>query len=122
MRIAVIGAGIVGVTTTCKLARDSHQVTVFERRSSVAEEISFANDGRVAPGNVTPWAAPRQSKVLRDLLSRHVGLGLYRKPLATSSSAGAATVTMMMQLAVVGMPQPSPALAPQIASRRSLSE
>ena len=72
MRVAVIGAGIVGVTTSFELARDGHQVTVFERRASVAEETSFANAGVVAPGYVTPWAAPGMpAKVLRHLLSPH---------------------------------------------------
>jgi D-amino-acid dehydrogenase len=77
MRVAVIGAGIVGVTTAFELARDGHQVTVFERRGSVAEETSFANAGVVAPGYVTPWAAPGMpSKVLRHLLSRHAPVRL----------------------------------------------
>ena len=58
MKIAVIGAGIIGVTTAFELAADGHEVTVFERRGSVAEETSFANAGVVAPGYVTPWAAP----------------------------------------------------------------
>lgn len=77
MRIAVIGAGIVGVTTAFELARDGHAVTVFERRGSVAEETSFANAGVVAPGYVTPWAAPGMpAKVLRHLLSRHAPVRL----------------------------------------------
>ena len=58
MRVAVIGAGIIGVTTAFELAVDGHEVTVFERRAAVAEEASFANAGVVAPGYVTPWAAP----------------------------------------------------------------
>jgi D-amino-acid dehydrogenase len=71
-RVAVIGAGIVGVTTAYELAVDGHEVTVFERRGSVAEETSFANAGLVAPGYVTPWAAPGMpGKVIRHLLSRH---------------------------------------------------
>ena len=79
MRIAVIGAGIVGVTTAYELARDGHQVTVFERRGSVAEETSFANAGVVAPGYVTPWAAPGMpARVLRHLLSRHAPVRLAR--------------------------------------------
>ncbi len=79
MRVAVIGAGIVGVTTAFELARDGHQVTVFERRASVAEETSFANAGVVAPGYVTPWAAPGMpAKVLRHLLSRHAPVRLAR--------------------------------------------
>jgi len=72
MRIAVIGAGIVGVTTAYELAVDRHEVVVFERRGTVAAETSFANAGVIAPGYVTPWAAPGMpSKVLRHLLGRH---------------------------------------------------
>jgi D-amino-acid dehydrogenase len=87
MKIAVIGAGIIGVTTAYELACDGHDVTVFERRSAVAEETSFANAGIVAPGYVTPWAAPGMpAKVLSHLLSRHapVKIGL---PLSTSDLA-----------------------------------
>lgn len=58
MRVAVIGAGIVGVTTAYELLCDGHQVTLFERSGSVAVEASFANAGVLAPGYVTPWAAP----------------------------------------------------------------
>ncbi len=58
MRIAVIGAGIVGITTAHALQCDGHQLTLFERRGSVAVEASFANAGVQAPGYVAPWAAP----------------------------------------------------------------
>ena len=77
MKIAVIGAGIIGITTAYELAVDGHEVTVFERRSAAAEETSFANAGVVAPGSVTPWAAPGMpGKVLRSLLSRHAAVKL----------------------------------------------
>ena len=87
MRVAVIGAGIIGVTTAFELAVDGHEVTVFERRASVAEETSFANAGVVAPGYVTPWAAPGMpAKVARFLLSEHapvrVALPLTRDDIA----------------------------------------
>ncbi len=72
MKVAVIGAGIIGITTAYELAVDGHEVTVFERRSAAAEETSFANAGIVAPGYVTPWAAPGMpGKVLSYLFSRH---------------------------------------------------
>ncbi len=68
----MIGAGIVGVTTAFELSRDGHEVTVFERHASVAAETSFANAGVLAPGYVTPWAAPGMpGKVLAGLLRRH---------------------------------------------------
>ena len=77
MKIAVIGAGIIGITTAYELAVDGHDVTVFERRGAAAEETSFANAGVVAPGSVTPWAAPGMpGKVLGNLLSRHAAVKL----------------------------------------------
>ena len=87
MRIAVLGAGIVGVSTAYELAIDSHQVTVFERHAMVAEAASFANAGVVAPGYVTPWAAPGMPvKVLRHLLARHAPVRV-RRPLAAADVA-----------------------------------
>ena len=79
-KIAVIGAGVVGITTAYELACDGHEVTVLERRGAAAEEASFANAGVIAPGYVTPWAAPGMPwKVFKHLLSRHapVKLGLH---------------------------------------------
>ncbi len=77
MKIAVIGAGIIGITTAYELAVDGHEVTVFEQRGAAAEETSFANAGVVAPGSVTPWAAPGMpGKVLGNLLSRHAAIKL----------------------------------------------
>jgi D-amino-acid dehydrogenase len=75
MRVAVIGAGIVGVTTAYELSAQQHEVSVFERRGSVASETSFANAGVVAPGYVTPWAAPGMPwKVLRQLFDAHAAV------------------------------------------------
>lgn len=77
MKIAIVGAGIIGVTTAYELAADGHEVTVFERRGAAAEETSFANAGVVAPGYVTPWAAPGMpAKVARFLFSRHAPVRL----------------------------------------------
>lgn len=72
MNIAIVGAGIIGVTTAYELAADGHAVTVFERHGAAAEETSFANAGVIAPGYVTPWAAPGMpAKVARFLFARH---------------------------------------------------
>ncbi|MFO1339430.1 MAG: FAD-dependent oxidoreductase [Burkholderiaceae bacterium] len=50
MRIAVIGAGLAGVTTAYELSRDGHDVAVYERRGSIAAEGSFAPSNVSAPG------------------------------------------------------------------------
>ncbi|MEO6626343.1 MAG: D-amino acid dehydrogenase [Burkholderiaceae bacterium] len=77
MKIAIIGAGIIGVTTAYELGLDGHAVTVFERRNAAAEETSFANAGILAPGYVTPWAAPGMPrKVLGQMLRRHASVKL----------------------------------------------
>ncbi|WP_169802323.1 NAD(P)/FAD-dependent oxidoreductase [Hydrogenophaga flava] len=49
MKLAVLGAGVVGVTTAFELAQDGHSVTVFERRQTAAEEASFSPGGLLAP-------------------------------------------------------------------------
>lgn len=71
MNIAIIGAGIIGVTTAHELAADGHAVTVFERHASLAEEGSFANAGIIAPS----WAAPWQAPGLAGKLSQHMLAG-----------------------------------------------
>ncbi|QDL37431.1 D-amino acid dehydrogenase [Rhodoferax sediminis] len=87
MKIAIIGAGIIGVTTAYELAADGHEVTVFERHAAAAEEASFATAGMVAPGSVTPWAAPGMpAKVMRSLLSRHAAVRIGR-PLSAGDLA-----------------------------------
>lgn len=58
MNIAIVGAGIVGVTTAYELARDGHRVTVFEQHSAAAEEASFAVAGLLAPHLLSPWSLP----------------------------------------------------------------
>jgi D-amino-acid dehydrogenase len=81
VKVAVIGAGIVGVTTAYELAADGHEVTVFERRGTIAAEGSFANAGIVAPAYVTPWAAPGMPfKLLRQLFSAHAAVRLGGVP------------------------------------------
>jgi len=58
MRVIVIGAGVVGITTAWYLARDGHEVEVIEAREGVALETSFGNAGGICPSFAGPWAAP----------------------------------------------------------------
>ena len=56
MRIAVIGAGIIGVTSAYELAAAGHDVTVFEQGSSIAAEASFAHAGLDGAGCAVAWS------------------------------------------------------------------
>src|SRR3989344_3893805 len=62
MKIAIVGAGIIGVTTAYELASDGHEVTVFEQRSAAAEEASFATAGLLAPYLLSPWRSMARSQ------------------------------------------------------------
>ncbi|TJZ76303.1 D-amino acid dehydrogenase [Chitiniphilus eburneus] len=59
MRIAVLGAGVIGVTSAWFLARAGHQVTVIERAPEVARETSYANGGQISVCHAEPWANPK---------------------------------------------------------------
>jgi D-amino-acid dehydrogenase len=54
MKVAVIGAGIVGITTAYELAQDGHEVSVFEQNGAAAEGASFAPNGLVCPSMMLP--------------------------------------------------------------------
>jgi D-amino-acid dehydrogenase len=77
MKIAIVGAGVVGVTTAFELALDGHAVTVFEQRSATAEEASFATGGLLAPGVLDPWSAPGAASP-PSVLGRHAAMRVGR--------------------------------------------
>ena len=54
-KIAVIGAGITGVTTAYALLNRGYEVTVFDRNRYAAMETSFANGGQLSASNAEVW-------------------------------------------------------------------
>jgi D-amino-acid dehydrogenase len=68
VKIIVLGAGVVGVTSAWYLAAAGHEVTVLERRDAAGLETSFANGGQISAGHAEPWAKPSVlPKILRWL-------------------------------------------------------
>jgi len=63
--IAVLGAGITGVTTAYELSRLGHDVTVFDRQRYAAMETSFANGGQLSASNAEVWNQP--STILKGI-------------------------------------------------------
>lgn len=58
MRVLILGAGVLGVTSAYYLAKAGHEVTVVDRQPGPALETSFANAGEISPGYASPWAGP----------------------------------------------------------------
>ncbi len=77
MKVIVLGAGVIGVTTAYYLARAGAEVKVLERQPGSALETSHANAGQVSPGYSTPWAAPGiPFKALKWMFQRHAPLAI----------------------------------------------
>lgn len=75
MKIIVMGAGVIGVTTAWYLAEQGHEVEVVDRQPGVGLETSFANAGQVSPGYSTPWAMPGLPlKAARWMFEKHAPL------------------------------------------------
>lgn len=81
MKVAVLGAGVVGSATAYMLAKEGHEVTVIDRRDRPGMETSFANGGLMTPSDSSPWNSPGTI--------RHVGKMLFdgSSPLKINPSA-----------------------------------
>ncbi len=72
MKMVVLGAGVIGVTSAWYLAKAGHEVTVIDRQPAAALETSFANAGEISPGYSSPWAAPGiPMKALKWIFMEH---------------------------------------------------
>jgi D-amino-acid dehydrogenase len=78
MKIAVLGAGVVGVTSAWYLARAGHEVTVIDRQDTAAMETSYANGGQISTSHAEPWANPGTPKQILKWLGREDSPMLFR--------------------------------------------
>ncbi len=58
MKVIVLGAGLLGVTSAYFLRQQGHDVVVVDRQASPAAETSFANGGQISVSHAEPWANP----------------------------------------------------------------
>jgi D-amino-acid dehydrogenase len=59
MKIVVLGAGVIGVSTAWWLSQAGHEVIVVDRATGSAQETSFANGGQISVSYAEPWANPQ---------------------------------------------------------------
>jgi D-amino-acid dehydrogenase len=83
MKVVVLGAGIIGISTAWHLLELGHEVTVVDRQPDAALETSFANAAQISVSYCEPWAnkdAPL--KALKWMFSKEAPL-LFRPQLPT---------------------------------------
>lgn len=69
MKVVVMGAGIIGISTAWYLLEAGHEVTVIDRQKDAALETSFANGAQISVSFCEPWAnAQAPFKVAKWLL------------------------------------------------------
>ncbi|MGH6891931.1 MAG: D-amino acid dehydrogenase [Dongiaceae bacterium] len=77
MRIAIVGAGLLGVASAYYLAKEGHEILVLDRQSAPARETSFANAGLLTPNHSFSWAGPGAPwLLLKSLWQANSGLRL----------------------------------------------
>ncbi len=72
MRILILGAGLIGITTAYELARSrQHTITVIDQAREVATEASAVNAAMIAPGHAFSWASPKVPGILLKSIYRN---------------------------------------------------
>jgi D-amino-acid dehydrogenase len=114
MKICILGAGIIGLTTAKALADDGHEVTIIDQHSHAGMGASAANGGQLSYSFVTPLASPETLRNLPALLisadapvrfrpglDRHFIAWCVAFLQACNSRAVAATITTQLGLAAL---------------------
>jgi D-amino-acid dehydrogenase len=78
VRVAVLGAGVVGTTCAWFLRDAGHEVSVFDRQPGVALETILANGGQLSVSHSEPWANPAAPRKLLKWLGRDDAPLLFR--------------------------------------------
>lgn len=55
MKIAIVGAGIAGITAAYFLSKKGYNITVFEKERYAAMKCSYANGGQISVSNSEVW-------------------------------------------------------------------
>ena len=78
MKVIVLGAGLLGVTSAYFLRQQGHEVSVVDRQATPAAETSFANGGQISVSHAEPWANPSAPLKLLQWLGKEDAPLLFR--------------------------------------------
>lgn len=78
MRVLVLGAGVVGVSSAWFLREAGLDVVVIDRQPGPALETSFANGGQISASHAEPWANPGAPRRILGWLGRSDAPLLFR--------------------------------------------
>lgn len=78
MRVIVLGAGVIGITSAYYLNQLGCEVTVIDRQRYPAAETSFANGGQISVSHAEPWANPGAPLKVLKWLGREDAPLLFR--------------------------------------------
>ena len=71
MNIAIIGAGVIGVSSAYYLQQQGHCVSIFDSLPGAGQETSYANAGLLTPSLCDPWNSPAIVwRLLQNLCSK----------------------------------------------------
>jgi D-amino-acid dehydrogenase len=78
MKVIVLGAGVVGVSSAWYLHQAGHEVVVIDRQPASGLETSFANAGQISVSHAEPWANPHAPAKILKWLGREDAPLLFR--------------------------------------------
>jgi D-amino-acid dehydrogenase len=81
MKVIVLGAGIIGISTAWHLQERGHEVTVVDRQPTAARETSFANAAQISVSYCEPWANRHAPAKLLKWMFRNDAPLLFRPQL-----------------------------------------
>ena len=81
MKVAVVGAGITGITTAYSLAKRGVEVTVYDKHRYPAMQTSYANGGQLSVSNSEVWTTwPNIWKGMKWMLTKDAPLLVHPTP------------------------------------------